>query len=138
MDGNFKAEHMKPKYAENELSLMDGLGYMVGSQGYKEYLVGTSNSILVSEGTYSRRNDTKIAASDPIATIIVRSARLMQTEVIWPQPGLVDLPVLDMDASYLIPWLTFKRENSECLFYGGKCINPHEDKLTWTTPWSMQ
>ena len=40
---DFKAEHMLLKHAENELWLMDGKGFMVGSQPYKEYLEGTAN-----------------------------------------------------------------------------------------------
>ncbi|KAG1732333.1 hypothetical protein EDB19DRAFT_1896758 [Suillus lakei] len=38
MDGNFKAEHMHPVNASNEVSLMDGLGFMVSNERYKSHL----------------------------------------------------------------------------------------------------
>ncbi|KAI6006254.1 hypothetical protein F5J12DRAFT_783027 [Pisolithus orientalis] len=47
MDGNFKAEHMHPKDAGSEAWLMDGKGYMVASQPYKEYLSSTKNVVEV-------------------------------------------------------------------------------------------
>ena len=47
MDGNFKAEHMKPKNPDEELWLMDGSGYMVTSGMYKQYLANSSNPIEV-------------------------------------------------------------------------------------------
>ncbi|KAI6000966.1 hypothetical protein F5J12DRAFT_784215 [Pisolithus orientalis] len=43
MDGNFKAKHMLPKNAAEEVWLMDGNGFMVTSAPYKEYLTGTIN-----------------------------------------------------------------------------------------------
>ncbi|KIO04339.1 hypothetical protein M404DRAFT_111891, partial [Pisolithus tinctorius Marx 270] len=49
MDGNFKAEHMHPKDAGSEAWLMDGKGYMVASQPYKEYLSGTKNVVEISD-----------------------------------------------------------------------------------------
>ncbi|KIM63572.1 hypothetical protein SCLCIDRAFT_116995 [Scleroderma citrinum Foug A] len=45
MDGNFKAEHMKPKNPDEELWLMDGRGYMVTSGMYKQYLANSPNPI---------------------------------------------------------------------------------------------
>ncbi|KAI5998544.1 hypothetical protein F5J12DRAFT_784882 [Pisolithus orientalis] len=45
MDGNFKAEHMHPKDAGSKAWLMDGKGYMVASQPYKEYLSSTKNVV---------------------------------------------------------------------------------------------
>ena len=47
MDGNFKAEHMKPKNAAAEIWLMDGKGYMVTLGAYKDYLAGTVNKFEV-------------------------------------------------------------------------------------------
>lgn len=49
MDGNFKAEHMKPKNSDQELWLMDGRGYMVTSDRYKQYLITTPNPVEVCE-----------------------------------------------------------------------------------------
>ncbi|KAI6149896.1 hypothetical protein BKA82DRAFT_3976523, partial [Pisolithus tinctorius] len=49
MDGNFKAEHMHPKDTGSEAWLMDGKGYMVTSQPYKEYLSGTKNVVEVGD-----------------------------------------------------------------------------------------
>ena len=43
MDGNFKAEHMRPKNSANEVWLMDGMGFMVTMPDYKDYLAGTLN-----------------------------------------------------------------------------------------------
>ncbi|KAI6147060.1 hypothetical protein BKA82DRAFT_3980311 [Pisolithus tinctorius] len=49
MDSNFKAEHMLPKNAAEEVWLMDGNGFMVTSAPYKEYLTGTINRIEKSD-----------------------------------------------------------------------------------------
>ncbi|KAI5998416.1 hypothetical protein F5J12DRAFT_724876, partial [Pisolithus orientalis] len=49
MDGNFKEEHMHPKDAGSKAWLMDGKGYMVTSQPYKEYLSGTKNVVEISD-----------------------------------------------------------------------------------------
>ncbi|KAG2029396.1 hypothetical protein BDR03DRAFT_880905, partial [Suillus americanus] len=38
MDGNFKAEHMHPVNPSDEVSLMDGLGFMVSDDRYKSHL----------------------------------------------------------------------------------------------------
>ncbi|KAI5998973.1 hypothetical protein F5J12DRAFT_784815 [Pisolithus orientalis] len=44
MDSNFKAKHMLPKNAAEEVWLMDGNGFMVTSAPYKEYLTGTKSN----------------------------------------------------------------------------------------------
>ncbi|KAI6000355.1 hypothetical protein F5J12DRAFT_784372 [Pisolithus orientalis] len=49
MDGNFKAEHMHPKDTGSKAWLMDGKGYMVASQPYKEYLSSTKNVVEISD-----------------------------------------------------------------------------------------
>jgi len=38
MDGNFKAKHMHPVNPSDEVSLMDGLGFMVSDDRYKSHL----------------------------------------------------------------------------------------------------
>ncbi|KAG2105107.1 uncharacterized protein F5147DRAFT_775427 [Suillus discolor] len=38
MDGNFKAEHMHPVNPSDEVSLMDGLAFMVSNERYKSHL----------------------------------------------------------------------------------------------------
>ncbi|KAL4077923.1 hypothetical protein J3A83DRAFT_4356717 [Scleroderma citrinum] len=59
MDGNFKAEHMRPRNPAEEVWLMDGRGFMVGSRKYKEYLVGTqsecSNHQAVNQANATRK-----------------------------------------------------------------------------------
>ncbi|KAI6000136.1 hypothetical protein F5J12DRAFT_906657 [Pisolithus orientalis] len=45
MDSNFKAKHMLPKNAAEEVWLMDGNGFMVTSAPYKEYLTRTSKNL---------------------------------------------------------------------------------------------
>ncbi|KAI6008143.1 hypothetical protein F5J12DRAFT_782381 [Pisolithus orientalis] len=52
MDGNFKAEHMHPKDAGRKAWLMDGKGYMVASQPYKEYLSSTKNVVELHANAY--------------------------------------------------------------------------------------
>ena len=47
MDGNFKAEHMVSKSASQELWLMDGKGFMVTSDPYKEYVARSVNHVEV-------------------------------------------------------------------------------------------
>ncbi|KAK7692299.1 hypothetical protein QCA50_003924 [Cerrena zonata] len=37
-DGNFKQEHLKMKYPEQDIALSDGHGYMVGKAGFDEYM----------------------------------------------------------------------------------------------------
>ncbi|KAI6002338.1 hypothetical protein F5J12DRAFT_784056 [Pisolithus orientalis] len=49
MDRNLKAEHMHPKDAGSKAWLIDGKGYMVVSQPYKEYLSGTKNVVEISD-----------------------------------------------------------------------------------------
>ncbi|KIO00302.1 hypothetical protein M404DRAFT_102546, partial [Pisolithus tinctorius Marx 270] len=41
MDGNFKAEHMHERKSEDQVRLMDGLGYMVTNPNYVDYLKAT-------------------------------------------------------------------------------------------------
>ncbi|KAI6153270.1 hypothetical protein BKA82DRAFT_4011589 [Pisolithus tinctorius] len=41
MDGNFKAEHMHERKSEDQVQLMDGLGYMVTNPNYADYLKAT-------------------------------------------------------------------------------------------------
>ncbi|KIK73123.1 hypothetical protein PAXRUDRAFT_179210, partial [Paxillus rubicundulus Ve08.2h10] len=38
MDGNFKAKHMHDKKLDDQVFLMDGMGYMVGRKKYHDYL----------------------------------------------------------------------------------------------------
>ncbi|KIK71799.1 hypothetical protein PAXRUDRAFT_22816 [Paxillus rubicundulus Ve08.2h10] len=38
MDGNFKAEHMHDKKLDDQVFLMNGMGYMVGWKKYHDYL----------------------------------------------------------------------------------------------------
>jgi len=51
MDGNFKAEHMRPKNSANEVWLMDGMGFMVTMPEYKDYLARTLNRVEVCDCT---------------------------------------------------------------------------------------
>ncbi|KAG9310025.1 hypothetical protein JVU11DRAFT_10062 [Chiua virens] len=41
MDGNFKAEHMHTRALEDDVQLMDGLGFMVKRQPYQDFLAAT-------------------------------------------------------------------------------------------------
>ncbi|KIO07966.1 hypothetical protein M404DRAFT_115357, partial [Pisolithus tinctorius Marx 270] len=41
MDGNFKAQHMHERKSEDQVRLMDGLGYMVSNPNYADYLKAT-------------------------------------------------------------------------------------------------
>src|SRR6267154_119394 len=45
MDGNFKAEHLHPKNAEDEVWLTDGLGFMVGNDRYKRHLEAAKDTV---------------------------------------------------------------------------------------------
>lgn len=38
MDGNFSAEHMAMRHPEDDVSLSEGTGYMVGQTAYKTHL----------------------------------------------------------------------------------------------------
>ncbi|KAG1908948.1 uncharacterized protein F5891DRAFT_1180522 [Suillus fuscotomentosus] len=49
MDGNFKAEHLHPVHPGDEVSLMDGRGFMVGDALYKEHLAVAQDTIQRSE-----------------------------------------------------------------------------------------
>ena len=48
MDGNFKAEHMHCRAPEDDVRLMDGLGFMVTQPKYKDFLAVTNYSEEVS------------------------------------------------------------------------------------------
>lgn len=37
-DGNFKQEHLKMKYPEDDVPLSDGHGYFVGKRDFDEYI----------------------------------------------------------------------------------------------------
>jgi len=41
MDGNFKAEHLHPSNPADQVSLMDGLGFIVADHYYKQHLATT-------------------------------------------------------------------------------------------------
>ncbi|KAG1723451.1 hypothetical protein EDB19DRAFT_1898080 [Suillus lakei] len=49
MDGNFKAEHLHAVNPINEVSLMDGHGFMVGDSKYKAHLAQVKDAIQRSE-----------------------------------------------------------------------------------------
>ncbi|KAG2112340.1 uncharacterized protein F5147DRAFT_771402 [Suillus discolor] len=49
MDGNFKAEHLHASYLEDEVSLMDGQGFMVDDAMYKAHLADVKDIIQCSE-----------------------------------------------------------------------------------------
>jgi hypothetical protein len=49
MDGNFKAEHLHPVNPTDEVSLMDGLGFMVSDPTYKRHLALAQETIQRSE-----------------------------------------------------------------------------------------
>ncbi|KAG2058799.1 hypothetical protein BDR06DRAFT_968296 [Suillus hirtellus] len=49
MDGNFKAEHLHLVHPGDEVSLMDGHGFMVGDALYKEHLAVAQDTIQQSE-----------------------------------------------------------------------------------------
>ncbi|KAG1876011.1 hypothetical protein C8R48DRAFT_669235 [Suillus tomentosus] len=49
MDGNFKAEHLHPTNPDNEVWLMDGLGFMDGRKQYKAHLAVATDSMQRSE-----------------------------------------------------------------------------------------
>ncbi|KAI6147871.1 hypothetical protein BKA82DRAFT_4014997 [Pisolithus tinctorius] len=104
MDSNFKAKHMLPKNAAEEVWLMDGNGFMVTSAPYKEYLTGTINQIEVG---------TRLIVSCSNLTAITTGLLIKQMHkgISWNQPGLVDVPVQGMAVLYLMQWLTFRRES---------------------------
>ena len=48
MDGNFKAEHLHDRNSDNQVSLMDGLGFMVSQNPYKSYLLHSQRNLISS------------------------------------------------------------------------------------------
>jgi hypothetical protein len=48
MDGNFSAQHMAMKRADDDVSLSDGSAFMVGSSDYKAHLSTAPNDKQVS------------------------------------------------------------------------------------------
>ena len=44
MDGNFTAQHMNMKKPENDVSLSDGLGYMVENLPYQAHITMASET----------------------------------------------------------------------------------------------
>ncbi|KAG1821433.1 hypothetical protein EV424DRAFT_1346903 [Suillus variegatus] len=49
MDGNFKAEHLHPVNPSDEVSLMDGLAFMVGDERYKSHLAVAQDHVQKSD-----------------------------------------------------------------------------------------
>lgn len=56
MDGNFKAEHLRDKRAEDQVWLVDGLGFMVTRAPYHSYLAGTHHPKEVSQHLLLRKS----------------------------------------------------------------------------------
>ena len=48
-DGNFKAEHMKMKHPENDVSLFDGKGFLVERAPYEHHLAVVPDRTVVSD-----------------------------------------------------------------------------------------
>ncbi|KAI6012389.1 hypothetical protein F5J12DRAFT_926324 [Pisolithus orientalis] len=95
MDGNFKAEHMHPKDAGSKAWLMDGKGYMVTSQPYKEYLSSTKNVVEISDCSNHQA---------------VNQANANQQ---WlTSTGIGDVPVHGMAVLCCMQWSTSRRVNS--------------------------
>ncbi|KAG1784990.1 uncharacterized protein HD556DRAFT_1435287 [Suillus plorans] len=57
MDGNFKAEHLHPVNPSNEVSLMDGLAFMIGDERYKNCVQRSdcNNHLVVNQANASRQ-----------------------------------------------------------------------------------
>jgi len=53
MDGNFKAEHLKDEQEDDQVWLMDGLGFMVSRKPYHAYLAVTHHPLEVSASAMS-------------------------------------------------------------------------------------
>ncbi|KAG1892841.1 uncharacterized protein F5891DRAFT_986362 [Suillus fuscotomentosus] len=49
MDGNFKAEHLHPVNPSDEVSLIDGLAFMVGDERYKSHLAVAQDRVQKSD-----------------------------------------------------------------------------------------
>lgn len=44
MDGNFTAQHMKMRKPEDDVSLSDGLAYMVANEPYQKHIAQAANN----------------------------------------------------------------------------------------------
>ena len=44
MDGNFTAQHMKMRKPEEDVSLSDGLAYMVANEPYQKHIAQAANN----------------------------------------------------------------------------------------------
>ena len=55
MDGNFKAEHLPDRCPADQVWLMDGKGYMVRRDNYKEYLRVTHHPPEVRDEKFPRK-----------------------------------------------------------------------------------
>jgi hypothetical protein len=59
MDGNFSAEHMTMRNAEDDVALTDGAAFMVGTKEYKAHLAVASEDRQACAGAcYDRRKIT--------------------------------------------------------------------------------
>ncbi|KAG1890021.1 hypothetical protein F4604DRAFT_1673521 [Suillus subluteus] len=86
MDGNFKAEHLHAANPIDEVSLMDGRGFMVGDSMYKAHLAKAKT-------LFTDLSPTHLATN-------------------WKQRASGVVPVQDMAASSLMQWWTFRREKA--------------------------
>jgi hypothetical protein len=113
VDGNFTAQHMNMKQPHLDVTLSDGLGYMVTDIDYQAHLSSAkeTNEVCSSKGfNLSAPFDQKYSSGPP-AAITVLLMQQTQIGVIFEQPEWLQLLVHVMDALFLTPWWIFRRVN---------------------------
>lgn len=117
MDGNFTAQHMKMRKPENDVSLSDGLAYMVANEPYQKHISQAANNeeVCITEPRWNILYIHAHSASfrgqhvRTIGLLIMPiPAELTCVPLVW-----VRLPVLVMVALFPILWLIFTKENSK-------------------------
>lgn len=75
VDGNFTAQHMKMKRPQNDVSLSDGLAYMVEDEPYQHHIASAAENTEVSSCIGKARSslsDYYFLSSGPLVKTIVR------------------------------------------------------------------
>lgn len=127
MDGNFTAQHMKMKSPQDDVSLADGLAYMVEDKPYQNHVSSTPDNKEVCSLSVCESGGGVIlvcpsSPRDQLVKITVQSMMQIPINPIFEPLGWEPRPVLAMGALFLIQSWIFIRGNSESP--GFPCFSP--------------
>lgn len=110
MDGNFSADHLKMRNPDDDVSITDGSGFMVGDERYKAHLRIAKDHKEVGTRFMPETSYLDLHRRNRLAMTTERSIRPMPIRGIVKPPESVPRLVPDMAASFLTQLSTFKKE----------------------------